>query len=179
MNVKYKTKRTYNTPGEAHFLTFSTFKRMSLLSDLDLAEIVARNIFSTSQDMNFDVWGYVIMPNHCHILCICREELYSISEYLANVKRQSAKECFGFRSNLRHACTSTRRGRKDEYRFWMPGGGFDKNLVDSRSILGALEYLHQNPVKKGLCESALDWRFSSAGFYETGVSEWPLVRYPG
>jgi putative transposase len=165
--------------GDAHFLTFSTINRMNLLSELELAEIVANKIFSVSQEMRFDTWGFVIMPNHCHLLCFCREDPHSVSDYLASIKRQSARECFIAKPSLRNLCVSPRRDREDEYRLWMPGGGFDKNISDPNAILNSLEYLHQNPVKKGLCETATDWRFSSASFYETGVSEWPLVRYPG
>jgi putative transposase len=35
-----------------------------------------------------------------------------------------------------------------------------------------LEYIHENPVRAGLCSIPEDYNYSSASFYETGETEW-------
>jgi len=51
------------------------------------------------------------------------------------------------------------------YRFWQRGGGYDRNLVSKQAVLNSIEYIHNNPVRKGLVKSPEDWNWSSAGFY--------------
>ncbi len=52
-----------------------------------------------------------------------------------------------------------------EYRFWNQGGGYDRNLVEPKTVSAAVEYIHNNPVRRGLVESAIDWPWSSAAWY--------------
>jgi putative transposase len=55
------------------------------------------------------------------------------------------------------------------YRFWQRGGGYDRNINDPRTLLYMIEYIHQNPVRRGLVKRATDWPWSSARFY----AGWP------
>ena len=45
------------------------------------------------------------------------------------------------------------------------GPGCDRNLFTPRAILASLDYIHDNPVKRGLCERVIDWPWSSARYY--------------
>jgi putative transposase len=50
-------------------------------------------------------------------------------------------------------------------RFWQPGGGYDRN-IDSVKTLGAIiDYIHANPVRRGLVLRPEDWPWSSACWY--------------
>jgi putative transposase len=40
-----------------------------------------------------------------------------------------------------------------------------------------LDYIHNNPVKAGLCRYAEDYKYSSAAFYEKGTSEWRFLTH--
>jgi putative transposase len=51
------------------------------------------------------------------------------------------------------------------FRFWQEGPGYDRNLTHSKSVLAAIDYIHQNPVGRGLVMRAVDWKWSSARFY--------------
>ena len=48
------------------------------------------------------------------------------------------------------------------YRFWQDGGGYDRNINNPETILKTVRYIHANPIRKGLVESAEDWYYSSA-----------------
>ena len=54
------------------------------------------------------------------------------------------------------------------FRFWQEGPGYDRNLNTCRAVEAAIDYIHLNPVRRGLCHRARDWRWSSARFYESG-----------
>ena len=48
------------------------------------------------------------------------------------------------------------------FRFWQPGGGFDRNFWNAKAIYPAIEYLEANPVRKGLAATPEEYRGSSA-----------------
>ena len=52
-----------------------------------------------------------------------------------------------------------------EHRFWQQGGGYDREMFEVGTIKRAIEYIHMNPVRRGLVVSPLDWRWSSARWY--------------
>ena len=59
------------------------------------------------------------------------------------------------------------------FRFWQEGGGYDRNLRSEVAILAAIDYIHENPVRRGLCKPSADWRWSSARHYrnECGIPD--------
>lgn len=59
-----------------------------------------------------------------------------------------------------------RRGHKVERLFWQSGGGYDRNITTTRTLLSMIGYLHENPVRKNLVLRARDWKWSSAAWYE-------------
>ena len=48
------------------------------------------------------------------------------------------------------------------FRFWQEGPGYDRNLSTPAAVLAAIDDIHLNPVRRGLCERAIDWKWSSA-----------------
>lgn len=59
-----------------------------------------------------------------------------------------------------------RRGNRIEAHFWQLGGGFDSNVCEPAALWQMIEYIHLNPVRRGLVARASDWRWSSAAWYE-------------
>jgi len=51
-------------------------------------------------------------------------------------------------------------------RFWQRGGGYDRNLYTSKEVWEKIEYIHNNPVSRGLVGSPDEYRWSSAADYE-------------
>jgi putative transposase len=51
------------------------------------------------------------------------------------------------------------------FRFWQEGPGYDRNLQTKTAILAAIDYIHLSPVRRGLCKSITEWRWSSARWY--------------
>jgi putative transposase len=52
------------------------------------------------------------------------------------------------------------------FRFWQTGGGFDHNIFNEHPLHEVIRYIHQNPVRRGLVDEALEWKWSSARFWE-------------
>jgi hypothetical protein len=55
---------------------------------------------------------------------------------------------------------------EEEFRFWQAGGGYDRNIEKHATLFQMIEYIHLNPVRRGLVKAATDWPWSSASWYE-------------
>ena len=54
------------------------------------------------------------------------------------------------------------RPGKTCFRFWQEGTNYDRNYCMAEAIFNVIDYIHLNPVRKGLCDKAIDWKWSSA-----------------
>ena len=57
---------------------------------------------------------------------------------------------------------TVRNANRTCHRFWQAGPGYDGNLNELEAIYNAIEYIHNNPVRRGLVDCATDWLWSSA-----------------
>jgi len=175
---KYKTCRRYNTPGDAHSLTFNCFHAQAFLSKDRTRLWLIDSLAEARELLEFDIWAYVIMPEHCDILIFPRRPTYSISRILEAIKLPVTRraKCY-----LEHTAPGALRTMRDEqpngkvaYRFWQRGGGHDRNLYEPIAIHAEIEYHHNNPVRRELVARAEDWYWSSAASY-AGARDVPLV----
>ncbi|MBS1709719.1 MAG: transposase [Armatimonadetes bacterium] len=178
MAEKRKKRETFNTPGHLHGLTFSTYRRLPFLADAVLADLVAGALFSAGKRLRFEVRAFVVMPEHCHVLVWPREDVYDMAAVLTSIKSEAAKACFTARPELREVCRVPRRGRPDEFKFWQPGGGYDRNYWSRAEIRKFIDYLHNNPVRRGLCLYPEDYRWSSVLAYMGRDCPWPVDLSP-
>ena len=106
-----------------------------LLKELQVADIPCR--------------GWVVLPNHYHILVQCRP-LSVISQPLRRVHARTAREL-----NRREGLM----GRRVWYRF------SDRQIRNERHYYTTLNYIHYNPTKHGYVPKPLDWACSSVHWY--------------
>jgi putative transposase len=172
-----KTLRRYNDPGHAHALTFSCFRRQPFLGKDRSRQWLVDAIDRARDRLRFHVWAYVVMPEHVHLLIWPTGPEYDVSDILNSVKLSVVKRAVPF---VRRAAPSflarmeeRRPGGKVSHRFWQPGGGYDRNVVEPETAYREIEYIHNNPVRRGLCERPEDWYWSSAADY-AAVRSGPL-----
>jgi putative transposase len=78
----YKRCRRINEPGHAHELTFSCYRWLALLSRDRTRTWLIEAIEEARKQMRFDLWAYVVMPEHVHILLNPREPIYDVARIL-------------------------------------------------------------------------------------------------
>jgi len=88
--MEYKRAKRINTPGDAHCLTFSCYHRLPLLTSDTFCQWLAQSINRAREDRAFDLWGYVFMPEHVHLLLFPRDAQYSVGRILSAIKRPVA-----------------------------------------------------------------------------------------
>jgi putative transposase len=128
-------------------------------------------VCAACQAHRFAVVAFVFMPEHAHLLTLPETAEPDMGAFLAAVKRPcSAKvkqDLVGTGSRLLATLSVRERPGKTTFRFWQEGPGYDPNLQGEQTVLAPIEYLHENPVRRGLCGRAVDWFWSSARFHST------------
>jgi putative transposase len=109
------------------------------------------------------------MPEHVHLIVKPSRPDYVMSSILRAIKHPVARKAIAhLEAEADHWIPriTRQRGGKTERLFWSSGGGFDRNILEPRTLGFMIDYLHLNPVRRGLVEYPRDWRWSSAGWYE-------------
>jgi len=160
--------RAYNDPGHAHELTFSCYCKYSFLTERT-CQWLAESLQESCEKLHYSLWAYVFMPDHVHLVIWPREHEYNDSDFLKQVKEPVSRKAVAFlkeQSSTWLEKIRVQRGKKVEHHFWQPGRGYDRNIEKSATLMNIIDYVHQNPVRKGLVERARDWKWSSAGWFE-------------
>ncbi len=122
----------------------------------------------------FRIIAFVVMPEHTHILLHPMPgeggEPVAIKTILQAIKQPVAQHAIAWLKANDSAFLDRLRIERDngthEHRFWQRGGGYDRNLWKPEALWSAIDYIHRNPVRRGLCERPTDWLWSSARWYE-------------
>lgn len=152
--VKFKTRKVWNETGHTHFLTFCTDQRKPYLANDAVCELLAASILRAQEIHNFAVLAYVFMPDHVHLAVYPLNEAYDISAILKSIKLSSSKKVknAGYIRNV----------------LWESGGGYDRNVSQVKTRREVIRYILENPVRKGLVEQSVEYRWSSARWYLLG-----------
>ena len=108
------------------------------------------------------------MPEHVHLLVAPRERDVPIGRFQGEVKEKTARLAIAWlEANARHWLPkiTVREGSRTRRRFWQPGGGYDRNVDSSDTLVNVVNYIHINPVKRRLVEKPEQWPWSSAEWY--------------
>jgi putative transposase len=169
MRTGHKLVRRFHEPGDFHEMTFSCYHRMPLLSDDDWRRMLPESIDRAVRSHDFRLVAFVFMPEHVHLLVYPTVPEPRLDLLLKAIKRPFSfrvKEALATaRSPLLDTLTVRERPGVERFRFWQEGGGYDRNLQTESAVLASIDYIHLNPVRRGLCGRAVAWKWSSARHY--------------
>ncbi|MEP0848261.1 MAG: transposase [Phycisphaerae bacterium] len=167
-----KRLRRADVPGEARFLTFSCFRRQPFLSRDRACDWFIQALDRARTTHGFDLWAYVIMPEHAHVLVYPGDAPHRMADFLYTLKKSVSRRALEFVRKAAPQFLARMRDRQPNgtvsYRFWQRGGGYDENLFTSTKVWQKIDYIHENPVRRGLCAHPSDWKWSSFRAHETG-----------
>jgi putative transposase len=145
-------------------LTFSCYKGQAFFSRERTCAFLAEAIHKARNKHPFDLWAYVFMPEHVHMLIWPIPDQSTASEIRHCVKQSVARRAIAFlREHNPQGLRFLATGQKHtQYRFWQDGGGHDRPLHAGTLLRRVAEYYHANPVRRGLVVSPEDWYWSSA-----------------
>jgi putative transposase len=156
--IRYKD---ISGPG-AVFISTTVIDWVPVFSLETAAKAVCGQLDETSKRMDIAIIGYVVMPSHLHFLAGLKD-VTLLSNFMKTFKSLSSRKILGLElSNYKN-----RFVRNGKSRFWMRR--FDDLIIYSEKQLKIkLEYIHNNPVREGLTDNAIDWKYSSAADWLEG-----------
>ena len=154
-----------DNPNTFHYITASTNKRRKVFAEDETCQIFVDVIKEIKTIHPFKVVGYVIMPDHIHLIINpLRPEMSTI---LRKIKGKSGKLIIDYlKESERHMALKYLEINihKRKYAVWLKKSS-DVDLVSSKFIKQKLDYIHMNPVRAGLCTSPEEWKWSSYNAY--------------
>jgi len=158
-----KRIKHFNTPFEAHELTFTCYHRKPFLG-VDRTRVWFLEALEKARTKHgFHLWAWVLMPDHVHLLIWFPEEEYAVEQVLQSLKQSVSRRALIYlRKHKPEGLAQLATGQKvTPYRFWQAGPGYDRNIFSKRALGNSVLYLHNNPVRKGLVTYPEDWPWSS------------------
>ena len=111
------------------------------------------------------------MPEHVHLIVRPTDRDYDIADIKKAIKAPVGSKAIEYL--LANAPDwipriTRKRGKRTERVFWQSGGGFDRNVIKPGTLMKMIDYIHMNPVRRGLVEKPEDWKWSSTAWYLRG-----------
>jgi putative transposase len=157
--------RTYGA-HHLHFVTCPCHRRLSLLGAARRRDRFLAILEQTRQRCRFVVVGYVVMPEHIHLL-MSEPEAGTPSTVMQILKQRSARALLPKKKRANARQRDLFDDDKPSRAFWQ-ARFYDFNVWTTKKRIEKLRYMHRNPVKRGLVESPEQWRWSSYRFYFLG-----------
>lgn len=151
--------------GHLHFITCSCYRRLPLLNTKHKRDSFLKILNEVREHYNFSLVGYVIMPEHIHLL-ISEPKTCTPSTVIQVLKQRTARVLR--RRRLRNPSqlplwTNDPAQRLEA--FWQRRF-YDFNVWSQKKRIEKLNYMHMNPVKRELVAHPKSWPWSSYRFYQ-------------
>lgn len=163
-----------------HFITWSVVDWLPLFISDPYCRIVTDSVAFCRREKGLLAHGYVVMPTHAHGV-FSAQEGFDLSSIVRDARKFMVKQIVQQLNNdgnrlfdwvFRDA--ARKDGRPEgSYKVWQ-SGSHPETIVSPKFAMQKLEYIHNNPVRKGLVEAQEHWRFSSAASYVLQRKDEPL-----
>jgi len=163
--MKARLERRYGL-GHLHFITFSCYRRLPLLATGRARNEFLRILNEVRDRYDFALLGYVVMPEHVHLL-ISEPNVGNPTKVMQTLKQRVSRALRRKRRKRAHAGQMRLWDGEPgnlPLRFWQRRF-YDFNVWSDRKKNEKLNYMHFNPVKRGLVKRPKQWEWSSYGFY--------------
>jgi putative transposase len=144
-----------------HFVTFRVDRNRKLL-DHDHPKRILLGVFhEVLVEWDARCVGFVIMPEHVHAI-VWFPQTGQLSRFMHEWKRRSS---LLIRTWYREHAPAYFRDFGEGRRFWQPKY-YAFEIYERSKLEEKLHYMHLNPVRRGQVDRAVDWKWSSARWYQ-------------
>jgi putative transposase len=133
-----------NTGFGTYFITASTFQKQSLFQSDKMANLILETLFNYRSQQKYLLHEFVIMPDHFHLLLTPTQTLERALQLIKGGFSFRAKKELGFTGEI-----------------WETSY-YDRRVRDLQEYYTFRQYIHSNPVKKGLAGGVEQYPYSSA-----------------
>ena len=144
-----KNLKRYYGRGDLHFLTFSCYRRLPLLGTIRARNLFVHALGKIRERYGFLLVGYVVMPEHVHLL-VSEPQNGPLASAVQAIKQSVSRQLIGNRDHF----------SQEQY--------YDFNVWSLAKQKEKVKYIHRNPVRRELVERPEEWVWSSFRNYLTG-----------
>ncbi len=169
--------KRYSGAGDLHFITCSCYHRRQYLASARRRDLFLTILEQVRQRYGFVVLGYVVMPEHFHLL-ISEPDKGNPSIVMQVLKQRFARRVI----RRSHVTSQTAQCRlwnlppMEDDHFWQRRF-YDFNIWTERKETEKLSYMHHNPVKRELVSKPDQWAWSSFRSYVYGEAGQLRINY--
>lgn len=151
-----------------YFLTMTVVDWLPIFANQEVADIILNSLQYLQEEKKAKLYAYVIMKNHLH--CVVQsDDLKKVIQSFKSYTARAIIDYFTERQNV-DILRKLKQNKlsfktKSEYQVWQEGSHPEEITTDAM-MQQKIEYIHNNPVRKGYVEEASDWQYSSAQNYE-------------
>ena len=150
-----------------HFLTCTVVNWLPLFASPPVVDILYASWRFLQAHERMTVYAYVVMENHLHLVAASPD----LSKEIGDFKSFTARQTIDYLNDrsaqnvLRQLAQSKAAHTQDrEYQVWQEGS--HPQLIQGEEMMRQkVEYIHNNPVKRGYVDDPTHWRYSSARNY--------------
>jgi putative transposase len=173
-----RQRKSYIEIGKIYFWTATINKWQKLLLDDNYKDIIIQSLDYLSTRNKIDVFGFVIMPTHIHLIWRTKEQNGKESaqaSFLKHTAHQFKKKILKENAANLASYAVTRINKK--YEFWKRDS-MAIELYSPNVAFQKLDYIHNNPItgRWQLAIEPADYLYSSANFYENGIKDYPFLK---
>lgn len=150
-----------------YFVTATIVGWLPVFTRPEAVEIVYDSWRYLQQNHALEIYGYVILENHLHLIAKADD----LSDVMKKCKSFTARSLIELLER-RSASDLLRQLRahkllyktQSEYQVWQEGS-HPQQIQSAEMMWQKLEYVHNNPIARGYVDEAVHWRYSSARNY--------------
>jgi REP element-mobilizing transposase RayT len=171
-------KTIHDTADKTWFVTFTCFNWIPLFQITNSYDLVYNWLSLIKEKYLIDTTAFVIMPNHFHGILhlntsnnlnktISNGKRFMAYEIIKRLKSQNRNDVL---IKLSEACSEDDKKKGQLHKVFEPS--FDaKPILTDKFLQQKLDYIHHNPIsgKWNLADTFIDYKHSSAGFYENNL----------
>ena len=157
-----KSLRRIEHPSHVRYLAFSCRHRLPLFKNDAIKSAFIDHLDQTRDRTRFRLFAWVVMPEHVHLLLWPKLPEHPVSDITSRLKRSVARQVVTRWKEINAPILTTITDADGRTRFWQPGGGYDRNITSDAELREKIDYIHANPVRRGLVKLPTDYPWSSA-----------------
>ena len=170
---------SFRKSSDIFFFTATNLNWIKLLADDEIKKLIVQSLKFLSNNKRVKIWGFVIMPNHIHILwqiCFPHKKADVQRDFLKYTAQQIKFYLIKNNSPLLDNIIVNAKDRK--YQIW-ERNALSFEIDNSETLLQKLNYIHKNPLQEkwNLCIHQESYFYSSYRFYETGVDDFGFLEH--
>ncbi|MEI6561795.1 MAG: transposase [Verrucomicrobiota bacterium] len=166
-----RTRYRIQSPDHAHFVTSTVVEWLPVFTSSACCDILIRSFEHCREHKDLRIHGWVILDNHFHAILSGPELANTIRDLKRFTSRALLEQIRAEgREWLLNQLAYYRAAHKlaSEHQVWQEGV-HPQAIQGDEMMLQKLEYLHNNPVKRGMVAAPEDWRYSSAHEWSKGA----------